>query len=475
MSLLNSKVYAGLSIKMFDDMFKAYQTQNELNKFKIDREVQLLENNDALPLTGHLEVSLNLPELSLRERSNGDLYTALALSGKVDLKVSSPTAESPVLHSFPIAADLRVSLTLKPQGNGKAPKIGLLYGGIENLEAPINEIEMELAIAASGVTNVINQLEIDVLTPLIEGMETVLFFGQDSQNFPPHDQYQINIRLMKGFGSNVDGIGIFVSLPDDNISSSNIPSFVPSYSDVSMVLSKNMIDAMVDNAKNELQDFIEGMANTVKVTKLTAVADNNKISLDVKIKETETDTKIDIDTDVFLRMFPGSTRIGLKAEIDVDYDFPWYIDFLKFFIVGEDEILEEHLPNMAQKYIEDIANDMLGKLSESISLEDISVGGIPVEIYPQELTLDDGIIELHIQVHSYKTVERLANASHSPLRGKFILFTMQSGRIFQTKHLARFMSKGLIELPGYHEVDEEYIRANPDDDEANNLLEQFGR
>ena len=148
---------------------------------------------------------------------------------------------------------------------------------------------------------------------------------------------------------------------------------------------------------------------------------------------------------------------------------------MKFFIVGEDEILEETLPNLAQNYIEDIANDMLGKLSESINLEGLSVAGIPVEIYPQELSLNDGKIQLHIHVHSFKTVDRLQRADYSPLRSKFILFTLQSGRKFKTKDLARFMKVGLVEVPGYHEVDGEYVRANPDDIEANNLLEQFGR
>ncbi|MCM8542963.1 MAG: DUF3892 domain-containing protein [Lentisphaeraceae bacterium] len=475
MSLLDSKVYAGLSIKMFDDLFKAYQTKNRLNKFKIDQDVQLLENSDALPLTGHLEVNLNLPQMSLREKANGDLYTALTMRGRVDLKVSSPTAESPVLHSFPIAADLRVSLILKPQSGNNPPKIGLFYGGIENLDAPISELEMELAVQASGIVTVINELEIDVLTPLIEGIEAVLFFGKEESEYPARDSYVVVLRPMKGFGGNSDSYGLFVSLPGDNIAVSNIPSFVPSYSEVSLVLNETMINAMVENAKAELKDFIEGMAPTVKVTKLTALADNNKISLDATIKETKTDSKVEIDTDVYLRLFPGSTRIGLQAEIDVDYDFPWYIDLIKAFIVGEDELLEETIPNMAQKYVEDIANGMLEKLSNSINLQGISVDGLPIEIYPQELSLDDGKIQLHIQVHSYKTVDRLERADYSLLRGRFVLFNLQSGRKFKTQDLARFMDIGLVEVPGYHQVGQEYVRANPDDIEANNLLERFGR
>ncbi|MCM8525502.1 MAG: DUF3892 domain-containing protein [Lentisphaeraceae bacterium] len=475
MSLLDSKVYAGISIKVFDDLFKGYHSISDFGTFKIDQTIQLLENNDSLPITGHLEVKLNLPEFSLRERANGDLYTALTLRGRVELKVSSPTAESPVLHAFPIAADLNVSLILITQSGNNPPKIGLRYDGIENLDAPISVDQMNLAVHASGVINVINQLQIDILSPLIQGMETVLFFGQDASNIPSRSDYIYNLRPMKGFGNHVDAYGLFVSLPGDNISASNVPSFVPSFSDVSLVLNETMINAMVDNAKAELQEFIEGLANTVKVTSLTAVADNNKISLDAKIKETKTDTKIDIDTDVYLHLVPGSTRIGLKATIDVDYDFPWYIDLLKAFIVGEDELLEEKIPNMAQKYVEDIANDMLGELSESIKLEGLTVSGIPVEVYPQSLSLDDGQIQLHVRVLSYNMVDRLVDASHSSLRDKFIFFKLQSGSRYATKDLARFMDMGLITVPGYHQVDREYIRANPDDSEANNLLARFGR
>ena len=37
------------------------------------------------------------------------------------------------------------------------------------------------------------------------------------------------------------------------------------------------------------------------------------------------------------------------------------------------------------------------------------------------------------------------------------------------------MKNGLVEVPGYHDVNGEFVRANPDDIEANNLLEKFGR
>ena len=398
----------------------------------------------------------------------------LALKGRVEIKVSSPTVTSPALHSFPIGVDLKVGLTLRPQ-EGALPAIGLIYGGFENLNAPLSDAELELAISESGLLSIISELKMDVLTPIVEGMETVLFYGKDEDEFPPRESYKINIRAMKGYGDHVDALGLFISLPDDSITPSNIPSFVPSYSDVSLTLSETMINAMVENAKQELQDFIKGLLNTIKINKLTASSDNNRINLYAKITETYTDSVVEIDTDVFLHLVPGSTRIGLKAHIEMDYDFPWYIDLVKAFMIGEDEFLEEDIPNMAQKYVEDIANNMLGKVSESIKLDGLALGGIPVEVYPQKLSLENGKIDLHVMVLTYKTEDFLRDASYSSLRDRFIFFTLQSGRRLKTADLARFMKMGLLSVPGYHDVDGQYVRANPDDTEANNLLTRFGR
>ena len=56
-----------------------------------------------------------------------------------------------------------------------------------------------------------------------------------------------------------------------------------------------------------------------------------------------------------------------------------------------------------------------------------------------------------------------------------MIFNLESGRRFATEDLAKFMRQGLVTVPGYHEVGEKYIRANPDETERNNLLENFGR
>ena len=475
MSLLNSKVYIGLSTKMFDDLFKAYYVKQGFSEFKVDKEIQLVESTDALPVTGHLEGRMKRPEFSIRERANGSYYTALGIKGNVDLKISSPTAESPILHTFKIAADVIVNIVLKPQGNNKADKIGLEFGGLENVVSPLGREQVQDMVDQSGISAIIDGFELDALSPLIDGIEKVLFFGQSSSNFPPRHEYMTKVKLMKGGGSFTDAIGIFVGLPSDQFTSGNLPSFVPTYSEVSMTMSEGLITAMTENAKNELQDYIKGLASSIKIRSLTTSVNNNSISLDARITETNTDTKIDIDTDVYLSLVPGSTRIGLRANIDVDYDFPWYIDLLKVFMIGEDEFLEEKLPNMAQNYIEDMANGMLGNLSKAIKLDGLSVEGIPVEVYPQELSLNDGKIDLHVQVLTYKTRDGMERASYSKSRSKFVFFTLKSGARYKVKDLAKFMNKNLIVVPGYHEVDKAYVRANPDDVEANNLLEQYGR
>ena len=50
---------------------------------------------------------------------------------------------------------------------------------------------------------------------------------------------------------------------------------------------------------------------------------------------------------------------------------------------------------------------------------------------------------------------------------------LEDGRRFRAQELARLIKAGKVIVPGFHQVGESYIRANPDDVEANNLLKQF--
>jgi hypothetical protein len=68
---------------------------------------------------------------------------------------------------------------------------------------------------------------------------------------------------------------------------------------------------------------------------------------------------------------------------------------------------------------------------------------------------------------------QLVAAEYSRKLRRFVLFELEGGRRFRAQELARLMSIGKVAVPGFHQVRENYIRADPDNVAANNLLRTF--
>ena len=68
---------------------------------------------------------------------------------------------------------------------------------------------------------------------------------------------------------------------------------------------------------------------------------------------------------------------------------------------------------------------------------------------------------------------QLVAAEYSKKLRRFVVFELEDGRRFRAQELARLMSTGKITVPGFHQVRQSYIRADPDNVAANNLLREF--
>jgi hypothetical protein len=68
---------------------------------------------------------------------------------------------------------------------------------------------------------------------------------------------------------------------------------------------------------------------------------------------------------------------------------------------------------------------------------------------------------------------QLVAAEYSKKLRRFVIFELEDGRRFRAQELARLMATGKVTVPGFHQVREKYIRANPDNVAANNLLKTF--
>jgi hypothetical protein len=85
----------------------------------------------------------------------------------------------------------------------------------------------------------------------------------------------------------------------------------------------------------------------------------------------------------------------------------------------------------------------------------------------------EGNMVLFAQILVIPIETMMQSAEYSKSLRRFVIFELQDGRRFRAQELARLMKAGKVTVPGFHQVAGDYLRANPDDLEANNLLQQF--
>jgi hypothetical protein len=460
-----------MAVKVFDDFLKDLHRRKRIPQtMRLEQEVEILS---GMPIKGIVNLVLEPPEFRMHFLDNGEPYTRLNLSGHVEITVASPNVESPPLYSIPFYIGIKVDLTLKYPA-GKAPILGMNYGGIETVTDPFTPEFIDQNLSGTDIIKLIEEIEMDVVEPIVQALETIYYFDAAANQKPSHDQYPALLRLMPHHAGHFDAIGLFVDIPGSGLSVSYVDSFVPKSSDLTLWFTDSLVQLMVQKGKSELEEWISGFPGGLEVKKLELALDNNRILVDGKIVSHEYDAEGTIKGPIYFTHQPGNMYMHIDSDLDIDLDLPWWADILVF-LTGSTDLVHEKIPNMGQKMAEGMANNMLKKVSAAINLEGISIDGIPVEIYPDRLTLDDNCIKAFVHIYTYPHTETIVRADFSKLRGKFMMYHLESGRRFWAPDLARLVHQGFIITPGYHAVGSEYMRANPDSSEANNLLERFGR
>lgn len=473
MNIGTTQFATGVAIKVFDEFLKELQLKKSLNHLLIEKPFHIIEGNDDFVVTGHAVGEMEPPVFAFHQKPNGQQYTRLDIAGTISLWVSSPTAESPPLFTFNVSASLLVSIVLKPRP-GQAPLIGLRYDGIESYTGPINQEQLEELIVDQNLLTVIDSMNLDLVTPLIEGIETIYGPQPDGTVFS-HDVYPVGLKLMKGNDEHVDAFGVLVDIPINDGMPDIVDSFVPNGCEIMFYTSPQIMDVLLSRGRQTLSDYLAGYKEHISVKRLSITAQSNFIYLDGKIEDSYLGAaEGTIKGPVYFQLFPGSKNIYLNFhEVEIEIDLPWWADVIVFF-AGESDTVEG-IPDMAQQKIIEITNNMMRNLASSLDLEGLDVEGVPVVVYPDRLKLDNGALSLYLQILISPITEKLERADYGKLRRKFMIFNLESGRRFATKDLAKFMRQGLVTVPHFHEVGEEYIRANPDEDKGNNLFEQWGR
>jgi hypothetical protein len=481
MDIGNAKLAFGLSIKLFDDILKGLYDKNVFpNRLFFDQEIELLE---GLPATVHVTATLDRPTFGMHTApGSGTPFTRLDLSGVVSAQITIAGQTSPELFQIPLNAKVGLDLVLKPR-SGKAPLIGLAYSGVKSVQAPLQAKYVDDLFATPQVAAILDNLQLDVLTPIIETLEDVYFFGTSAGQKPARDAYPILLALMKARPQYAAAIGLLIDIPPSTINVTTVPSFVPRSAEFLAHIGPAMTDLMVQRGADEVRAWLRKKSKDLKVTDIGLTLENNRVDVHGTVEHKPTGAEGHLSGAFTFRHGPGSPVMYLVgSDIDIDIDLPWWVTLVSilvppvgFLIYSAENLVENDVPDIAQKRIAAMINNLLSNLASAVNFDGLSIEGLPIEVYPDRIELDDNAVTAEIQILAYPLIEGLKRADYSKLFRRFVMFHLATGRRYMTEDLAEFMAKGLVIVPEYHEVGGQYIRANPDNIEANNLLKRFGR
>jgi len=474
MNIPKGKVAIGLATKMLEQSLQRIIKVNFIDKLSLKKSFPVIPGNDQLMLSALVDISLKPVFFSPHRATRGTPFNRLNIGGSMRLRVASDTDESPVLINAPFEFVIVLESTLKNR-SGQAPVLSLGYVSIEAVSGPFSSDFLTSFMLESGAKNALSTIEFDVITPLIAGLEEVLYFNVASK--PSHSNYAVALHKLEGASGVVDCFALIIDAPGGDVNLTNPKSFVPKRSEVIVHFSSGLLQHMVNAAKDSLKAYFEQSSSSVDLTvdRLNLTVDNNQFYLDAKVTEHEYDASGTIKGPIRLQYMPGSFKMYLNMRgVEISIDLPWWADLVVWMLDYEDEVHETY-PNMAQAFAEQMANNAISQITNAIKLENLQLANQPLVVYPDFIELADGAITVYIQVIIEPIHETIVRADYSKLRKRFDRFYLESGRAFMFNDLARFMSQGLVEAPGFHEVDGRYVRSNPDNTEGNNLLSLFGR
>jgi hypothetical protein len=129
-------------------------------------------------------------------------------------------------------------------------------------------------------------------------------------------------------------------------------------------------------------------------------------------------------------------------------------------------------PNVARGGLATALGANLAALSTSLD-DDTDLGPLRIDSTPDSVSVVDGALIFLAQVLVVPRTMQLVAAEYSKEFRRFVIFELQDGRRFSDQELARLMASGKVTVPGFHQVKQRYIRANPDNVAGNNLLKSF--
>lgn len=415
-----------------------------------------------------------------------------------------------------VLLDIRLPMVLR-SNDEDPPVLGFAYEGVHDLQVSgaletVFEAQRDQIIEAigemfndteGGIGRRIAEVELDLVDRMVEGLEELLFPDADSR--PNRNTWASHLRQLPAQDNlHMDAVGIFVSAPGNSAEPGLEFSFLEAQTGFGLIFHRELLQDVMD----------QGAANRVGETTCGATLRSLNISVEsdrLEIEGSVTKSLVDIPfggpAHPFL--YRGTTQMSIDASgVDAD-EPPGLSGFLKFLSVFTSVILPviggailgllgiiggvvadvwavpalwgaaEDLENADEIIQGGLAGSLGSALSALASGLTISeeVDMVSLESTPNTLRINEGHFILDALVFVAPKTEVIVNGWFHRSYGRFVFYELEGGQKFKSSELARLVHLEKITTPGFHDVKHangrRFMRANRDDENANNLVQMF--
>ena len=437
-----------------------------------------------------LTLLLDAPRFELVAPANGDPYTRLLLTGTIERRFGGNPPEV-----FPL--DVKALLKLVPLSDAS---VCLKFDGVDGPPSgPLTASDVASIFAGPVFAPLLAAIRIPSGKRIIEGLR-----GLDDRFDTPVDDWAFAVTLMPAGSDTVDSfvasVGFLTADPELR------ESFVPDGQEFAIAFSQWFLDFILGlgATAQEGQDVGGGKIQTP----LEIFMNSDSIQVDGSAAKEVPWILPDVTVSFVGPMRPflvrGTTVMGFgmdDIEIDVgDFAeaFYWVAKWFTTIFAGvalvsgvgsltvvgiltwmtlvqltwNADVAIGNAPNLVRDGLANALGSGLAALSESLD-DETGVGQVRIDSTPDRLQVVDSHLIFLAQVLVAPRTMQLVGGEYSKKLRRFAIFELEDGRRFRAQELARLMASGKVTVPGFHQVRQSYLRANPDDAEANNLLREF--
>lgn len=478
----------------------------------IDEYVQELARIGVLPASvvltktiGGIAVDITvkpIPRFEMAHPSGGVPYTRLVLTGSLEIRPAGIPNAPPT--TLPLDAKAKLALVQVP--GDPVPEVGLEYRGADGTPAlPVTAADLDAFFASPALQPVLASTRIDLVSQLVIGLNPVVF--PDEATRPEDSAWTVSPPvLLPGDSDSVDAFGVFVAPPGVDAAPVSATSFLPPPTSFAVAYGRGFLDGVLQAGADATEGTTSGGAKIL--APLTIKMGDEAVLIKGKGVREVFGPLPDVDFSFEGPMHPalvrGTTVITSDAsevEVDVsDADEIFYgitkwvltigasLLLLSGFATGaaigilmwvtvvqkawSADVEIGNAPNTVRDNLATSLGAQLTKLAAGLD-KDSTLGQVVIDATPDHLRVDTGNILLFALILVKPLNARMRSAEYSKKLRRFAIFELEDGRRFRAQELARLMAKGKVTVPGFHQVEGDYLRANHDDEEANNLLRQF--